>query len=183
MESKAFTVVVKMPEGTKLERTSSAVANLEELLYAITGDSLLTVYSHIGEGSGSENAIFEGENTAMMKVVLSSECRVAPVAVIEQFVHTAENPDGLELTIKQEENSLSSLLGSEGAPIVVEVKGEELDEIADITEEVKSRMQEVPGLYNIVSSIEDGAPEITISINRTIAGINNLSVSTVIEGS
>ena len=181
MESKAFTVVVKMPEGTKLERTSSAVANLEELLYTITGDSLLTVYSHIGEGSGSENAIFEGENTAMMKVVLSSECRVAPEAVIEQFVHTAENPDGLELTIKQEENSLSSLLGSEGAPIVVEVKGEELDEIADITEEVKSRMQEVPGLYNIVSSIEDGAPEITISINRTIAGINNLSVSTVIE--
>ena len=130
MESKAFTVVVKMPEGTKLERTSSAVANLEELLYTITGDSLLTVYSHIGEGSGSENAIFEGENTAMMKVVLSSECRVAPETVIEQFVHTAENPDGLELTIKQEENSLSSLLGSEGAPIVVEVKGEELDDPA-----------------------------------------------------
>lgn len=181
MESKAFIVVVKMPEGTKLERTSSAVANLEDLLYTITGDSLLTVYSHIGEGSGSENAIFEGENTAMMKVVLSSECRVAPEAVIEQFVHTAENPDGLELTIKQEDNSLSSLLGSEGAPIIVEVKGEELDEIADITEEVKSRMLEVPGLYNIVSSIEDGAPEVTVSINRTIAGINNLSVSTVIE--
>lgn len=181
MESKAFTVVVKMPEGTQLERTSSAVANLEELLYTITGDSLLTVYSHVGEGSGSENAIFEGENTAMMKVILSPECRVSPESVIEQFVRTAENPDGLELTIKQDENSLSSLLGSEGAPIVVEVKGEELDEIAAITEEVKDKMHAVAGLYNIVSSIEDGAPEITISINRTVAGINNLSVATVIE--
>lgn len=181
MESKAFTVVVKMPEGTRLERTSSAVANLEELLTTISGDSLLTVYSHIGSGSGSENAIFEGENTAMMKVILSPECRVSPESVIEQFVRTAENPDGLELTIKQEENSLSSLLGSEGAPIVVEVKGEELDEIADITEEVKARMQNVSGLYNVVSSIEDGAPEITISVDRTMAGINNLSVSTVIE--
>lgn len=181
MESKAFTVVVKMPEGTRLERTSSAVSNLEELLYTISGDSLLTVYSHIGEGSGSENAIFEGENTAMMKVILSPECKIAPEAVIEQFVRTAENPDGLELTIKQEENSLSSLLGSEGAPIVVEVKGEELDEIAAITEEVKIRLQDVGGLYNIVSSIEDGAPEITISINRTMAGIHNLSVATVIE--
>ena len=181
MESKAFTVVVKMPEGTRLERTSSAVSNLEELLYTISGDSLLTVYSHIGEGSGSENAIFEGENTAMMKVILSPECKIVPEAVIEQFVRTSENPDGLELTIKQEENSLSSLLGSEGAPIVVEVKGEELDEIAAITEEVKTRIQDVSGLYNIVSSIEDGAPEITISINRTMAGINNLSVATVIE--
>ena len=181
MESKAFTVVVKMPEGTRLERTSSAVSNLEELLYTISGDSLLTVYSHVGEGSGSENAIFEGENTAMMKVILSPECKTAPEAVIEQFMRTAENPDGLELTIRQEENSLSSLLGSEGAPIVVEVKGEELDEIAAITEEVQTRMQEVGGLYNIVSSIEDGAPEITISIDRTMAGINNLSVATVIE--
>lgn len=181
MESKAFTVVVKMPEGTRLERTSLAVSNLEELLYTISGDSLLTVYSHIGEGSGSENAIFEGENTAMMKVILSPECKIAPEAVIEQFVRTAENPDGLELTIKQEENSLSSLLGSEGAPIVVEVKGEELDEIAAITEEVKTCIQDVSGLYNIVSSIEDGAPEITISIDRTMAGINNLSVATVIE--
>lgn len=180
-ESKAFTVLVKMPEGTRLERTASAVDNLEQLLYTITGDSLSTVYSHIGEGSGSENAIFEGENTAMMKVILSPACPVSPEAVIEQFVRTAENPDGLELTIKQEENSLSSLLGSEGAPIVVEVKGEELDEIAAITEEVKNRMQDVSGLYNIMSSIEDGAPEITISIDRTMAGINNLSVSTVIE--
>ncbi|UVQ45707.1 efflux RND transporter permease subunit [Parabacteroides faecis] len=180
-ESKAFTVLVKMPEGTRLERTASAVDNLEQLLYTITGDSLSTVYSHIGEGSGSENAIFEGENTAMMKIILSPACPVSPEAVIEQFVRTAENPDGLELTIKQEENSLSSLLGSEGAPIVVEVKGEELDEIAAITEEVKNRMQDVSGLYNIMSSIEDGAPEITISIDRTMAGINNLSVSTVIE--
>ncbi|MDL2255308.1 efflux RND transporter permease subunit [Parabacteroides sp. OttesenSCG-928-G06] len=180
-ESKAFTIDVKMPEGTQLERTSSAVASLEELLVAITEDPGLTVYSHIGTGSGSENAVFEGENTAMMKIILSPECKLATEAVIAQFIQTAENPDGLELTIGQEENSLSSLLGNEGAPIVVEIKGEDLLEIADITEEVKERMLEVNGLYNVMSSIEDGAPEITISIDRTVAGINNLSVSTVID--
>ncbi len=180
-ESKTFTINIKMPEGTQLERTSSAVANLEELLASISEDPGLTVYSHIGTGSNSENAVFEGENTAMMKVILSPQCKLSPETVIAHFVQTAENPDGLELTIGQDENSLSSLLGNESAPIVVEVKGEELDEIAEITEEVKDRMFSVDGLYNIISSIEDGAPEITISIDRTVAGINNLSVSTVIE--
>ena len=175
-ESKTFTAVVKMPEGTQMERTSAAVGNLEELLYTIVGsDSLCTVYSHIGEGSGSENAIFEGENTAMMKVILS------PEKVIASFVESAKNPDGLELTIQQDENSLSSLLGSEGAPIVVEVKGEELDEIAQLTEEVKERMIGVNGIYDVITSVEDGAPEVVISIDRTIAGINNLSVAMVIE--
>ncbi|MDH6535263.1 efflux RND transporter permease subunit [Parabacteroides sp. 52] len=180
-ESKSFTVWVKMPEGTQLERTSAAVGNLEELLYSLTEDPQITVYSHIGEGSGSENAIFEGENTAMMKVILSPACKHAPETVIAQFIQTAENPDGLELSIQQEENSLSSVLGSEGAPILVEVKGEELDEITDITEDVKNRLLDIKGLYNVTSSIEDGAPEITLSINRTVAGINNLSVATVIE--
>jgi len=180
-EGKAFTILVKMPEGTQLERTASAVANLEKLLYAITGDTLTTVYSHTGAGSGSANAIFEGENTAMIKIILSPDCPVSPDAVIAQFIQTAENPDGLELTVQQEENSLSSLLSDEGAPIVVEVKGEELDEIAVITEEVKNRMMTVGGLYNIVTSIEDGAPEAIISIDRTVAGINNLSVAMIIE--
>lgn len=179
-ESKSFSALVKMPEGTRLERTAAAVSNLEQLLYTISGDSTLTVYSHIGEGSGSENSIFEGENTAMMKIILSPTCPLTPEEVIAQFVKEAENPDGLELTIKQDENSLSSLLGSEGAPIVVEVKGEELDEIADITEEVKKRMLGISGLYNIMTSIEDGAPEVTISLDRTVAGINNISVATVI---
>ena len=139
-ESKAFTAVVKMPEGTQMERTA-----------------------------------------AMMKIILFPECILSPENVIARFLEEAKNPDGLELSIRQDENSLSSLLGSEGAPIVVEVKGEELDEIAKITGEVKERMQEVDGVYDVVTSIEDGAPEVVISIDRTIAGINNLSVATVIE--
>ena len=180
-ESRAFTAVIKLPEGTPLERTASAVGNLETLMHTISQDSLCTIYSHIGSGSGSENDIFEGENTAVMKVILSPSCPVPPEVVMEQFVQTTENTEGLEITLKQEENSLSSLLGSEGAPIVVEVKGEELDEIAALTDEVKQRLGNVRGIYNIQSSVEDGAPEVTISVDRTVAGINNVSVSTVIE--
>lgn len=180
-ESRAFSAFIKMPEGTKMERTAAAVGNLEQLLYAISGDSLCTVYSHVGEGSGSENAIFEGENTATMKVILSQACPVSPDRVIARFVEMAGGSGEMDVTVEQDENSLSSLLGSEGAPIVVEVKGEDLDEIAAITEEVREKMQGVKGLYNVVSSIEDGAPEVTVSIDRTLAGIHNLSVSSVID--
>ncbi len=180
-ESQSFTVQVKLPEGTRLERTATAVASLEELIQSISRDSLCTLYSHIGPGSGSENAIFEGENTASIKVILSPDSPTTPEQVIEQLVQTAENPEYLELTIRQEENSLGNLLSAEEAPIVVEVKGEELDEIARISNEVMARMQPIEGLYNMVSSTDDGAPEVIVSINRTVAGVNNLSVATVIE--
>lgn len=180
-EGKSFSIFVKMPEGTRLERTASAVANLEELIYFISEDPDCIIYSHVGEESGSKDAVFEGEHTAMMKVILSPKSQVPTEQVITQLIATAENPGGMELTVKQEENSLNNLLGNEGAAIIVEIKGEDLDEIAAVTDEVKLQLQSIDGLYNVVTSIEDGAPEIVVTLDRTMAGINNISVNTVID--
>ena len=179
-EGKDFTISVKLPEGTRLERTDAVVNNLEYLLHSITGDSLTKVYSHIGKGS-SGNQIFEGEHTAMMKVILSDQSNISPAYLIARFSEATTDIDGLELAFRQDDNSLSEFLGDEETPIVVEVKGDHLEEIASLTDEVVSRMSSVEGLYNIKSSMADGAPELNININRTIAGIHNISVATVIQ--
>lgn len=180
MEGKDFTISVKLPEGTKFERTDAVVNNLEYLLQTISEDSLATIYTHIGKGS-SVNEIFEGEHTAMMKVMLSKQSMVSPEVVIARLVETTDNIEGLELSFKQDDNSLGSFLGDEEAPIVVEVKGEDLEEIAFITDDVLSRMEKVDGIYNVKSSMADGAPELNVYIDRTMAGINNISVATVIQ--
>jgi HAE1 family hydrophobic/amphiphilic exporter-1 len=179
-ESKTFTVLAKLPEGARIERTDAVVGNLEYLLHTITGDSLCTVYSHVGKGA-SENEVFEGEHTAMMRVILSESSPLSPAEVMSRFVAATDNIEGLELAFKQDDNSLGALFGDEEAPIVVEVKGEDLDEIATITDEVLMKMEAVDGIYNVKSSMADGAPELTVSIDRVMAGINNLAVSTVIE--
>lgn len=179
-EGRDFTVSVKLPEGTRLEKTNKVIDNLEYLLYALSEDSLVTIYSHSGKGS-SDNQLFEGEHTAMMKVLLSKQSKLSPETVITRFMDATKDIEGLELSFKQDNNSLSELMGSDEAPIVVEVKGEDLEEIAFLTEEVMDRMTSVEGVYNIKSSMADGAPELNIMINRTIAGINNITVGTVIQ--
>lgn len=179
-EGKDFTISVKLPEGTRLERTDAVVNNLEHLLQQISSDSLAVVYSHIGKGS-SENAIFEGEHTAMIKVILSEQSKILPEELIARFSEATRNMDGVEFAFKKENNSLGGFLGEEEAPIVVEVKGDDLEEIAFLTEDVLSRMPSVEGVYNVKSSMADGAPELNIHINRTIAGIHNISVGTVIQ--
>ena len=179
-EGQTFTISVKLPEGTRLERTDAVVQNLDFLVQSISGDSLCTVYSHIGKGT-SETQVFEGEHTAMMKVTLSKSAPVPPHVVMERFIEATQQIEGLELTFKQEENTLGSLLGTEEAPIIVEVKGVDLDEIASITDEVIERMNEIAGIYNVKSSMADGAPELIVSIDRTMAGIYNLSAQTVIQ--
>ncbi|MGL4493488.1 MAG: efflux RND transporter permease subunit, partial [Tannerellaceae bacterium] len=66
-------------------------------------------------------------------------------------------------------------------PIVVEVKGEELEDIALIVDQAKGRIQAIPELFNVATSIENGNPEVSIMLDRTVAGINNLAISSVIE--
>lgn len=177
---KNFTVSVKLAEGTRLERTDAVVSNLEYLIHNLSEDSLTTVYTHIGRGS-SDNEIFEGEHTAMMKVLLDNESKISTEQLIERFVNATQGTPGLELTFKQDDHSLGEFLGSEGAPIVVEVKGEDLEEIQYITDDVLSRLATVDGIFNVKSSMADGAPELNVNINRTMSGINNISVATVIQ--
>ena len=177
--SQSFSISVKLPEGTRLERTDAVVQNLEFLIHSISGDSLCTVYTHAGEGS-SANEVFEGEHTAMIKVILSKSSPVPPEVVRERFVEATRAIDGLELTFKQEENTLGSLFGDEIEPIVVEVKGEDMEGIASITDDVLQRMKAIEGVYNVKSSMADGAPELSVSIDRTMAGINNISVQAII---
>ncbi len=179
-EGKDFTVSVKLPEGTRLERTDAVVNNLEFLLRSVSEDSLATIYTHIGKGA-SGNRVFEGEHTATIKVMLSGQGKVPPEQVIAQFVEVTREIEGLELSFNQDDYSLSEFLGGDEAPVVVEVRGEELDEIGYLTEEVLYRMASLEGVYNVKSSMADGAPELNVSINRTFAGINNISVASVIQ--
>ena len=180
-EGHSFNIKVKMNEGTRLERTASTVANIEDLIFTLTEDSLCTVYSHIGPGGTSGSDIFDGENTAHIRVNLSADSKYSPKQLIEMLSYNTQNIEGIELTFLQEENSLSSLLGTEDAPVVIEVKGEELDQITEITQAVKERVEHIDGLFNVTNSIEDGAPEIILTVNRAIAALNNINVSTIIS--
>ena len=179
-ENNSFNISVKMQEGTRLERTASTVESIENLIYAITQDSLCTIYSHVGPGYSSGGTTFDGDNTASMKVILSSDSKFTPEELMEEIFDNTTNIEGLELSFAQDRNSLGALMGSEDAPIVIEVKGEELDEIANIAEQVSELAKGVPGLFNVSNSIEDGAPEMVITVNRALAGMNNLNVTTIV---
>jgi HAE1 family hydrophobic/amphiphilic exporter-1 len=179
-DNNSFSVEIKLQEGTRLERTASTAEAIENLIYSITQDSLCTVYSHIGPGYSSGGNIFSGDNTATLKVILSPESRYAPEELMEELITNTADIEGLELSFMQDRNSLGSLMGSEDAPIVIEVKGEELDEIADITAKATEIATSVPGLFNVSNSIENGAPEMVITVNRALAGMNNLNVTTIV---
>lgn len=175
-----FTIEVKLQDGMQIDRTASAVASIEHLIHSVAGDSSYVIYSHIGKTVGDNVTGFDGENTAFMKVTLRDE-HLNTDEVINRLASLTDEIEGVEVTYKQEDNILSSMLDKEESPVVVEVKGEELKEIERLTEEVKAQLNTISGLYNVSTSIENGNPEVTIILDRTMAGMYNLSISSVIE--
>jgi HAE1 family hydrophobic/amphiphilic exporter-1 len=181
--SREFTMNMKLQEGTKLERTEAMVKNIEVILADYLGENLETIYSQAGPSSGiggNESTIFEGENTAEILVILKEESEISTESVIASVDALTSNITGLEVSFKQEQSSLNSILGTSEAPVVVEVRGEDLDEIENVVEQVKEKMLGMDKLFNVQTSIEDGAPEVEIRVDRMRAGMYNIDINSVV---
>lgn len=183
-QSREFLVNLKMAEGTRLERTEATVRNIETILADYLGDDLAKMYSHAGPStifSGSQSTVFQGENTAEIKVILKPESKMDADHVIETIDRLTSGIENMEVTFSKEETALQSILGTDEAPVVVEIRGVEMDEIEKISVEVKDIMTNTPGLFNVQTSIEDGAPEVEVVIDRIRAGLYNLNINTVVS--
>jgi hydrophobic/amphiphilic exporter-1 (mainly G- bacteria), HAE1 family len=182
-ETREFTMNLKMQEGTKLVRTESTVQNIELILTEYLGENLDKIYSHSGPSTsilGDVTAVFQGENTAQIKVILKEDATLTTGQVIETMDNLTADIPGLEISYAEEQSALKSILGTEEAPVIVEVRGEELDEIETVLNQVKDRMMNIEGLFNIQTSTEEGAPEVEVHVDRIRAGMYNLDINTVI---
>lgn len=183
-DSKEFTINVRMSEGTALERTSTAIASIEKMIKELLGDDIQSVYSMIGPSTGtstSATTIYEGENTANIKVILKPEGKFVASQVIAAIAKWyTENPE-FKVTFTQDETALQSILGTTDAPVVVEVRGLDLGVITKITKQVEASVKDIPGLYNVQTNVEGGYPEINVMVDRFKAGSYNMTVTDIVS--
>ena len=183
--SSEFTIGIKLPEGTNLERTQSTIQKTEGIIRELLGDKIRMIYSQAGgdvSTTTTQSTVSKNENTANIKVFLKNEyAKVTEEAIrtVEKYLNTI--PD-LEISFSQEETDLQSTLGTSEAPFVVEVKGKDYGEIEKIINESKSVLQKNnSGLYNITTSLDQGTPEVEVAVDRFKTSYYSVSVDNVIN--
>lgn len=176
-----FTVDIKLPQGTALKSTTSTTQQIESILWQALPNQIESIYTENGISSNSQTQITtSSENEATIFIQLTKNGEQHYESVLKQIDQLLAQNDQLEFTFEKDETSLQTILGNSDAPVVVEVIGDELDVISEITEQTKEIIASIPGLYNIETSIENGAPEIDIAIDRVRAGIYGINISTII---
>ena len=182
-ENNEFSINFKLAEGTQLERTNQTAKGLENIITNLLGENLETLYTHVGPSqnvSSDAQSVFEDENTGSIKVILKKDNAVKSTQVINALAVLTENIPEMEIEFIQDESALKSTLGTDVSPIIVEVSGDDLDMLDSLSRLVRNKMQAIEELFNIKTSMEGGAPELDVIIDRHQAGLLNISVDNII---
>ncbi|MBN2357200.1 efflux RND transporter permease subunit [candidate division KSB1 bacterium] len=181
-QEKTFSIDLRLSEGTELYRTESTVADLEVLIQEALGSQIIHMYSKIGPSvslNESQKEVFENENSATIKLILKEEGFSAQHILDRINIILAAVPD-MEAQVVQEQTAVQMSLGTEIAPLIVEVSGQELERIQALTDQIGERLASMPQLNNIRTSFDKGRPEVEVVIDRNRAGMLNVNLDDVI---
>ena len=182
-ESKSFSVFINMEPGTRLKSTDNAMATIEDAARTLGGDDIEWIYTQVGPSNleSTSGGKLESENQAQVTVKIKKNSKLDADYFITNINENYQLPEGVEISYEKGESALQSILGTEGAPLVIEVKGEELDELSTLCSGIKEKITGIPGIYDIKTSMELGAPEVNIKVDRLKSGIYGIDVQTIAD--
>jgi HAE1 family hydrophobic/amphiphilic exporter-1 len=186
VDQRQFIIKVDLSPGTRLEVTDSVVKKVEQLLLGLPETQDVTVnIGSTGEKTSTEGtAAIQtlGSHQAQLLVNLKKKSRRQKITrstdEIIQYLKT--NLEGKELEKAEieyiaQETSLGSAI-EQGAPVAIEIKGQNLNQLSEVSLLILSRIKEIRGVYGAKSSVSLPSPETKLNILKDKSSLYGLSV-------
>ncbi len=173
-EPNRATISVRTPDGTNLEQTDSVVRRIESVLHDQENVDVYSVETGVGGGGDPMSSAQAQANAASITV--------------DFLPHKNDANDGersrvesTELTIDRIRRAVATIPGAEvevekermgppvGAPIAVEVSGEDFNAVGELALIVRRRIAALPGVADISDDYRVGRPEMRLRIDRGAA--------------
>ena len=181
--TRAISVDLTLTNGTPLHRTSATVEQIEGQLLQLFDGQLDKVYSHIGpkqSQSGIKNENVYNENKATLKLIFREDVELEIAAVTSKLSTYFERIPGMDATFSNDESALTAVVGEEQMPLVVEVSGADYNKLSPLSDSVMHIMDVNKDVYEPVSNLEEGVPQIQVDVDKYRAGLLNLSIDDII---
>lgn len=169
-----FMAHVTLPVGTPLERSVETMEELDAVVRSLTGvaSTALTV----GVEDETLTRRIEGPNTARLSVRLTDDHRAPELeeGAVERVRELLVAHPAVQ-TVEIQRPTPFAL----DSPIAVEVRGNDLEALAEVGYRVRDRMQDVPGLTDVTINLRPGHPEALITFDRDKTNEFGLDLATV----
>ena len=179
VEGSQIFIRLDMPMGTRLEVTDRMARKMETTLSEIKD---IESQSVIVGSLPQEGLQPLGSHQAQIVLHLGKRRKKSAAALAATLKKTFKDMDlGGGRLFFFEQGGTFSFLGSQGAPIVIEVKGHDLRKLEGVARGIADKLKELPGLNNARAGISEPAPELQLEIRRDALADLSLSVSELSE--
>jgi len=182
-ESDVFKMEIVLEEGTSLEHMDQVALQTEQHVRDLIGAEIERLYTRVGplpESLGEQSVEeLQDENIAVLTIYLRKDSEKKSSAMMNTLSNIFQNTNDRQFRFYQEQSSLQNILGTDQAPLVIEVRGEDLNIIRSLTTEVKLSLESMDNIVNVRSSFDQGHPEVNIVFDRIRAGVYNLDFAVI----
>ncbi|GAW29482.1 efflux RND transporter permease subunit [Carboxydocella sp. ULO1] len=170
-------VDIKLAKGTILEKTAAVAEYCEQKARELPETKVIfTSVGPSGRG-GMVNLSGQSENAQIrIKVGARSERQRSTDEIVEDLRRRIGVVPGAKISVKMSDASQG---GPAGAPIQINIKGQDLEELARLADEVVKRVKQVPGTREVESNLEASRPELQIYLKREVAAQYGLTATQV----
>lgn len=176
-----FTVTFETPTGTSLDRTEEQVRRAAEEIRAVPG--VASTFTTVG--GGAEERV---NRASMIVTLIPRKDRAYHQNEVMSYVRGLfEGTD--DMVVGVEELRVQNSGGGETAPVQYNLRGEDLDELAEVANAVADRLRRTAGFADVDITYRTGRPELKVSLDRqraddlgVIGGAVGSTVRTLIAG-
>ncbi len=181
--NRAF-VEIKAPEGTSLD-TSDSYARIAEKVVLPEQDVRFTT-AEVGVGSsgdlGSGGSSGQSHMSKISIEFVDRDERHEPsTAVLARVRDELAGFAGAEIKVEKEKQGPPT-----GAPVTIEIIGENVDIVTSLVEQARRLIKDVPGLVDLKDDLARAKPEIRVQVDRekaTLLGLSTADISVMVKAS
>ncbi len=180
-----FMIRVNMPAGTRLEITNSVSERIEKFLLTVPEVDTINVTVGSTKESTTRNIIERlNYNQAEIVVSLKKRRKLKSSDVVQIIKNRLAdmNLENARIEYILQENVFASGTSTQ-APVTIELKGNDLKALENLTREVEKRLGETQGIYGIKDDLSEPSPEVKVYVDKDKAAVYGLSVTDIAQTS
>jgi len=177
-EPAVASVEIRLPEGTRVDLTNDMAYQVEAIARKYSEGSIEYIITNVGspnqsEGPGGGGGGSGGAYSHIASVTLDfldiEDRQRSSKAILEDIRKELQGLAGAEFEVKEQTNGPPA-----GAPVAVEISGDNLEELARLTEAIKAIMETIPGVVDLRDNFNLSKPELMIDVDRAKASLMKL---------
>jgi len=170
-------VSIKAPQGTSLDTTNALTLEVEGIVSGET--DLKYVTGEVGVGSGWGSARESRLGQVSVEFADREERSMSSNEVISRIRRDLAGITGADIKVEKERMGPPV-----EAPVVIKIKGEDVEVLSELVARVKEAISDVPGLVDMEDDLSRAKPEISIIVDRekaTLLGLSTIEISNTVK--